>query len=209
MRILTKCQRQRYCGRTERGSSKKKLFLLLMALLIASPALAQGIQVSGGIDVRLTNAQPDSVDNSDNTEHLRLEGAFLNLRKVWSDDLGDRWIGVAQADFDDNFQRIRPYQLYLQYKGPLGKWNIRGGHFLLPFGLLATFRCKIVLLEDVDSCSRSAAPIRRDSSFIVSLRHSIVARTQAGCGASQRPMLMRLSAMMPSPTHRRMPSLPR
>ena len=47
------------------------------------------------------------------------------------------------------------------------------------------------------------------SSFIVSLHHSLVSRTQTGCGASQPPRLMRLSAMMPSPTQRLMPSLPR
>lgn len=113
--------------------------------------------------MRLTNAQTDSAP-PDSTEHLRLEGVFLNVRKVWSDDMGDRWIGVAQVDFDDNFQRIRPYQLYLQYKGPLGKWNIRGGYFLLPFGLQATYDTERLLLQGLE---RSSLGIRKDGGAMV------------------------------------------
>lgn len=130
-----------------------------MCIFVPSSAAGQRVQFSGGIDARLTNAQTDSAP-PDSAEHLRLEGAFLNVRKVWSDDLGDRWIGVAQADFDDNFQRIRPYRLYLQYKGPLGKWNVLGGHFLLPFGLLATYDTERLPLQGLE---RSSLGIRKDS----------------------------------------------
>lgn len=135
----------------------------VLSILVApawAEAQSRGIQVSGGLDARYTPQRGEGDD-------LRLEGAFLNVRKVWSDDLGDRWIGVGQADFDDNFNRVRPYQVYLQYKGPLGKWNIRGGHYLLPFGLLATYDTERLLLQGLE---RSSLGIRKDSGAMVNGR---------------------------------------
>lgn len=116
--------------------------------------VSQNLQVSGGLDTRYTHESPAQTDD------FKLEGAFLNLRKVWSDEFGDRWFGVAQADFDDNFQRIRPYQVYLQYKGPLGKWNVRAGHYLLPFGLLATYDTERLVLQGLEETSLG---IRKDT----------------------------------------------
>ena len=125
---------------------------------VFTTAHAQGVQLSGGVDARLTNEREP--DGEDPGTRAKLEGAFLNLRKVWSDDLGDRWIGVAQVDVDDNGHRIRPYQVYLQYKGPLGRWNLRGGHYLLPFGLLATYDTERLLLEGLEKTSLG---IRKDT----------------------------------------------
>lgn len=134
----------------------KPLFLALFitALPASFVCAQQGLQISGGVDTRYTHETDPSADD------LRLEGLFLNLRKVWSDNEGDRWIGVAQADFDDNFQRISPYQVYLQYKGPLGKWNVRAGHFLLPFGLLATYDTERLVLQGLE---RLSLGIRHDT----------------------------------------------
>jgi len=120
-------------------------------------AYAQGLQVSGGLDGRLTTEREG---RETGPFRPQLTGAFLNLRKVWSDEFGDRWIGVAQADFDDNLRRVRPYQLYLQYKGPLGKWNLRGGHYLLPFGLLATYDTERLVLQGLEKRSLG---IRKDT----------------------------------------------
>lgn len=124
--------------------------LILIALLVigSDSAFAQGVQVSGGIDTRYVRQTPEG-----GAGEVRLEGLFLNLRKVWADETGDRWIGVAQGDFDDNFERIQPYQVYLQYKGPLGKWNVRAGHFLLPFGLLATYDTERLLFRGLEELS--------------------------------------------------------
>lgn len=118
------------------------------------PSHTQGLQVSGGIDARYEHESHPSDDA------FKIEGSFLNLRKVWSDEQGDRWIAVGQADFDNNFRDIRPYQVYLQYKGPLGKWNVRGGHFLLPFGLLATYDTERLLLQGLE---RTSLGIRKDT----------------------------------------------
>lgn len=116
--------------------------------------LAEGLQLSGGVDARFTH------QNHPQNDDAELHGVFLNLRQVWSDDTGDRWIAVAQADFDRNFEDIRPYQLYLQYKGPLGKWNVRAGHYLLPFGLLANYDTERFLLRGLEETNLG---IRKDT----------------------------------------------
>jgi hypothetical protein len=132
--------------------------MFLGITLSLSSAHGQSLQVSGGLDARVTNERESQAETG--PFQPQLTGAFLNLRKVWGDEFGDRWIGVAQADFDDNFQRIRPYQLYLQYKGPLGKWNVRAGHYLLPFGLLATYDTERLVLQGLEKTSLG---IRKDT----------------------------------------------
>ena len=114
----------------------------------------QSLTASGGADARFIH------DSAPADSSVELTGLFLNLRKVWSDDAGDRWIGVAQVDFDHNFEDIRPYQVYLQYKGPLGKWNVRAGHFLLPFGLLATYDTERLVLQGLEE---SSLGLRKDT----------------------------------------------
>lgn len=127
------------------------LWLVTLVLWqIPMRANAQGIQLSGGIDARYSLPG----------DRLNLEGVFLNLKKTWSDEMGDRWTAVIQSDFEDNLRRVKPYQVYLQYKGPLGKWNIRGGHYLLPFGLLATYDTELLLLQGLEKTSLG---IRKDT----------------------------------------------
>lgn len=142
----------------ERGALLFAVVLMAYVSGFSGMVQAQSLQVSGGLDGRVTNERESQAETG--PFRPRLTGAFLNLRKVWSDDYGDRWIGVAQADFDDNVQRVRPYQLYLQYKGPLGKWNLRGGHYLLPFGLLATYDTERLVLQGLEKTSLG---IRKDT----------------------------------------------
>ncbi|MDA8423150.1 MAG: hypothetical protein M0Z89_07425 [Nitrospiraceae bacterium] len=127
-----------------------KLYLLralvFCAVLLPISASAGGAQISGGADGRYINTGGD-------TNAFLLEGAFLNARKVFSDEQGDRVIAVGQIDFDDNFKTIRPYQTYLQYKGPLGKWNVRAGHYILPFGLLSAYDSERLLLRTLEPLS--------------------------------------------------------
>ena len=135
--------------------------VVAISLTCAASLHAQGVQVSGGIDARVSNTEPENPDEAvDDSARAWLQGAFLNFRKVWSDSLGDRWIGVAQVDAEDNFDRIRPYQVYLQYKGPLGRWNVRGGHFLLPFGLLTTYDTERLVFQGLE---RTSLGIRKDT----------------------------------------------
>lgn len=127
-----------------------KLYLLralvFCAVFMPFSASAGGVQISGGADGRYVNT-------GGNTNTFLLEGVFLNVRKVFSDEQGDRVIAVGQIDFDDNFETIRPYQTYLQYKGPLGKWNVRAGHYILPFGLLSAYDTERLLLRTLEPLS--------------------------------------------------------
>lgn len=127
---------------------------LAMTLAQARHAQGQSLTVSGGADARFIH------ESAPDDSRAELTGLFLNLRKVWSDEAGDRWIGAAQVDLDHNFEEVRPYQVYLQYKGPLGKWNLRAGHFLLPFGLLATYDTERLVLRGFEEASLG---IRKDT----------------------------------------------
>lgn len=116
--------------------------------MVFIPVLAEAgsFQISGGIDGRYTNTNGNEHD-------AQLEGLFLNLRKIFSDSKGDRLIAVAQVDADHNLKEVKPYQTYLQYKGPLGKWNIRAGHYILPFGLLSDFDSERLVLRTLEPLS--------------------------------------------------------
>lgn len=103
-------------------------------------SLLENTQISGGLDSRLNWSVSKKWDPT-------LSGVFLNYRRTFSDDLGDRWILSLQADYEDNLKAFTSYQSFLQYKGPLGKWNVRGGHFLLPFGLLSDYDTERIVLH--------------------------------------------------------------
>ena len=120
--------------------------LALCVVFMPVLSAAGNVQVSGGADGRYINTGGD-------TNTVVLEGLFLNVRKVYSDEQGDRVIAVGQIDFEDNFATVRPYQTYLQYKGPLGKWNVRAGHYILPFGLLAAYDTERLLLRTLEPLS--------------------------------------------------------
>lgn len=120
--------------------------VLILLVIIPQFCEAGSFQISGGADVRYINTDGDEND-------IELEGLFLNFRKVFSDEKGDRLIAVGQLDMDQNFEKIRPYQTYLQYKGPLGKWNIRAGHYILPFGLLSDYDTERLILKTIEDLS--------------------------------------------------------
>ena len=107
---------------------------------------AQGATLSGGVDLRATTKEGGNA---------RLEGAFLNYRQVFAADGADRWIGVIQGDSGTNADDLHFYQAYLQYKGPLGRWNVVGGRFIVPFGLLATYDSERQLLTTMEPLSTS------------------------------------------------------
>lgn len=120
--------------------------LVIFLILIPDPSGAGSFQISGGADGRYTNT-----DGSKND--VKLEGLFLNFRKVLSDEKGDRLIAVGQLDMDNNFEDIKPYQTYLQYKGPLGKWNVKAGRYILPFGLLSDYDTERLILQTIEPFS--------------------------------------------------------
>ncbi len=117
--------------------------LLGVMLLLSTFARGENIQVSGGADLRYRN-----IETKEN--EFEIEGLFLNLREVFRDEEGDRLIAVGQIDFDNNFEHVRPYQTYLQYKGPLGRWNMRAGHYIIPFGLLSDYDSERLVLRTME-----------------------------------------------------------
>ncbi len=121
----------------------RRALLLATAFIIMGPAsvCAQSFTLSGGLDLRagvLTNPRLASVTG--------LSSLFVNFRKVLADDAGDRFILVGQVDVEEEIARTRLYNAYGQYKGPLGRWNVRVGRYLVPFGLHAYYDTERVLL---------------------------------------------------------------
>ncbi|WP_075790613.1 hypothetical protein [Massilia putida] len=116
----------------------------MLGSAIPTEIWAQGATVAGGVDLRAS-----TLDGATG----RLEGAFLNYRQVIVADGVDRWIVVAQADSGTNADHPHLYQSYLQYKGPLGRWNAVAGRFIVPFGLLATYDSERQLLTTIEALS--------------------------------------------------------
>lgn len=108
---------------------------------IAPVCFAEGLTVSGGLDMRATV--------SDETD-FPLEGAFLNFRQVFTQGGADRWIVVVQGDSGENFDSPHLYQTYVQLKGPLGRWNLRAGRLIVPFGLLANYDSERLVLNTLE-----------------------------------------------------------
>lgn len=107
----------------------------------AADAQAQSFTLSGGLDLRagvLAHPRLESVTG--------LSSLFVNFRKVLADEAGDRFILVGQVDAEEEIAHTRLYNAYGQYKGPLGKWNVRVGRYLVPFGLHAYYDTERALL---------------------------------------------------------------
>lgn len=83
-------------------------------------------------DARATDDDGDAMEAG-------LHAAGISLRKTLSNDSGDRLIlfGLFEA-YDDLSDRML-HEAYARYKGPLGRWNVTAGRFVLPFGLLTDF----------------------------------------------------------------------
>lgn len=117
---------------------------VLTLMLVSAPALADSTQISGGADLRASYSTESHEDD------YTVKALFFNLRHVISDDTGDRYILVGQIDIEDDLQEILPYNTYAQIKGPLGKVNLRVGHYLLPFGLLAYYDTERLLIQGIE-----------------------------------------------------------
>jgi hypothetical protein len=115
--------------------------VLLIVAALPALALAQSTVLTGGIDLRAgARATPQ-------LEPLTgLSSLFINLRHVFADEEGDRFILVGQVDVEEELRHSHLYQVYGQYKGPLGRWNLRLGRYLVPFGLHAYYDTERLLL---------------------------------------------------------------
>ncbi len=83
-------------------------------------------------------------------DKFKVEALGLSLRKVFADERGDRIILFTQIDSMHDFQETMLEQVYIQYKGPLGRWNLTAGRYILPFGLLPNYRSKRLLIDTLE-----------------------------------------------------------
>lgn len=121
---------------------KSSLVSFIFSLGLASlTTSAEATTVSGGVDLRAQTGGDDFAG---------VEGAFLNVRQVFTQGGADRWIVVVQGDSGDNFEHPRLYQTFVQLKGPLGRWNVRAGRYIVPFGLLATYDSERLVLNTME-----------------------------------------------------------
>lgn len=77
----------------------------------------------------------------------KAEAVGISLRKVFADTYGDRVIFFTVVDAMDNFREVMVDQGYVQYKGPMGKWNVTLGRYIVPFGLLPNYSTKRLLIK--------------------------------------------------------------
>lgn len=114
---------------------KKSLFLLL---LFYANSKAFQIDLEGSL-------QQKNSDYAGNK--LSLEKTSIGIKKVLSDDKGDRLHLFLKLEAEDNFNERNIDQLYAKYKGPMGRWNITLGRSLIPFGLLTDYDSEMLILN--------------------------------------------------------------
>lgn len=124
----------------------KPCLAALIGWLGLAPLVAWGetTTVTGGADLRTQVGGEDFAG---------VEGLFLNLRQVFTQGGADRWIVVVQGDSGENVEHPRLYQTYAQLKGPLGRWNVRAGRYIVPFGLLASYDSERLVLKTMEPLS--------------------------------------------------------
>lgn len=114
---------------------RKSLFLLLIFCLHSE---AFQVDLEGSLQHK----------HSDYTEDkLSFEKASVGIKKVLSDEKGDRLHLFLKLEAEDNFNETNIDQLYAKYKGPMGRWNITLGRSLIPFGLLTDYDSEMLILE--------------------------------------------------------------
>jgi len=92
-----------------------------------------------------TSLQYKNSDFKDND--YSLEKAALGLKKIISDKKGDRLQFFLKLEAEENFEETGIAQLYVKYKGPMGRWNITLGRSLVPFGLITDYDSEMLILK--------------------------------------------------------------
>lgn len=114
------------------------IFLFLFILWPAMVRATWNISLDGDARYRLTEWE-------EHDANIHLVGA--SVRKTFSDSRGDRLILFGLVEAEDDFSDVMLHEIYGQYKGPMGAWNITAGRFGLPWGLLPGFSASRLLYE--------------------------------------------------------------
>ncbi len=109
-----------------------------MLIVVSGPRAS--LNISADIDARYRLSNWRGHDGG-------LHVAGLSARKTFADSRGDRLTLFGLVEVYDNFREIMPHELYGQYKGPLGSWNVTLGRFGLPYGLLTGFSSSRLLYD--------------------------------------------------------------
>ncbi|RJP43134.1 MAG: hypothetical protein C4548_07145 [Desulfobacteraceae bacterium] len=121
-----------------RTSLMAAMVLFLFALIPGGVQATWNLSVDGDARYRLTEWEEHDAD-------IHLVGA--SVRKTFSDNKGDRLILFGLVEAEDNFSDVMLHEVYGQYKGPMGAWNITAGRFGLPWGLLPGFSASRLLYD--------------------------------------------------------------
>lgn len=105
--------------------------------------------------------------------------AGISLRKIISDSVGDRMIFFVLAEGYDNLTEWMLHEIYAQYKGPLGRYNITFGRFGIPYGLNVDFTTSRFLYDDL---SKDILGISMDSGIMI---HGITGYFDYGLALTQ------------------------
>ncbi len=131
---------------------------IIALLLVLHAESAYSFQIDAEADARHKTEEFRDHD----TELYR---ASLGLRHVFSDVKGDRLLLLCWLESRHNFKETSAEQAYAQYKGPMGRWNITAGKFLIPFGLAVNYDTEPLL---VDNNTEESLEIKYDSGIKVS-----------------------------------------
>lgn len=114
------------------------VFALLFLMMPGTGQAMWNLSVDGDARYRLAEGEDPDVG-------IHLMGA--SARKTFADSRGDRLIFFVLVEAEDNFNDVSAHELYGQYKGPLGAWNVTAGRFGLPWGLLTGFSASRLLYD--------------------------------------------------------------
>ncbi len=120
-----------------------KLIAVLFVLLVFVHQANASFTLTADLDSRY-----QKVESKDGK--TKVDALGVSLKKVFADTKGDRLILFTMIDAMDNFNEVMVDQGYLQYKGPMGKWNVVLGRYALPFGLLPNYSSSRLLTETLE-----------------------------------------------------------
>jgi hypothetical protein len=114
------------------------LAMVLCLLTLGEVFAAWNLSIDGDARYRLTEWEDHDVN-------IHIVGA--SARKTISDEKGDRLTLFGLVEAEDDFSEVMFHEVYGQYKGPMGLWNITAGRFGLPWGLLPGFSTSRLLYD--------------------------------------------------------------
>ncbi len=116
------------------------VFLLMMVVFTSETSASWNLGMD--VDARMAITDFDEVDAG-----IHVVGA--SLRKIITDSTGDRLILFALVEAHDDFSDWMLHEIYAQYKGPMGRWNITAGRFSVPYGLNTDYTTSRSMFDDL------------------------------------------------------------